>query len=133
MFGFDVVSPRGPYEGQGDGNGVLEGQGQPADGSYPAGDIETSGETVAFWVDLSTANLIDGQFTLGQDNAIAPNPLPPNPVTGSAIGQLYPAAKIGRGNYIYVYSDGQVPGPWVPWYHRNYFGISVINGVGING
>jgi hypothetical protein len=86
QFGF---ASRTGAPGAGDGNGVLEGwQG----GTGILCDYcETPGsELYMFWTDLSTANLIDGSFM--------------------------PAAKIGRGNLVYVVSVGGV----------NYFGIAVI-------
>jgi hypothetical protein len=95
------------------------------------------GEASMFWSDLSYANggtvgLIDGTF------------IPPaNPwssgsyiVTVNTVGNYLPAAKIGNGNYIYVWSGGSHN-----WYedasngyevgdsnHVNYFGIGNIYG-----
>jgi hypothetical protein len=110
QFGF---TPRGQYEGEGDGNGVLEGVSSNSPGQNGAG-YEGAGETAMFWVDLSTANglnvdLIDGAFS-----AASPTTWPsPNP-TGAAIDQYLPQAKLGQGNYIYAYSVNGT----------NYYGLS---------
>jgi type II secretory pathway pseudopilin PulG len=53
-FGF---LSRGTQAGQGDGNGIIQGYG---DGEL-SGAIQ-AGEPVMFWVDLSTANMVDGTF-----------------------------------------------------------------------
>ena len=56
-YGFTA---RGSLQGQGDGNGVIEG----AISLYPdrPGLVEGEGETPVFWADLSIANLLDGNF-----------------------------------------------------------------------
>lgn len=104
QFGF--IS-RGSGQGQGDGNGILEGS------SYGAssGRWEGGGETSAFWVDLSTARLIDGSFTTGTANSQINSG---SPVSGAQIDLYLPQAKLGGGNYVYVFSNNAV----------NYFGIS---------
>jgi prepilin-type N-terminal cleavage/methylation domain-containing protein len=112
---------RGTLPGQGDGNGVIE-------GSYGAatadGYCELMGETAQFWVDLTSANgqnlnLIEGGFNLGNvttscacyvgmfDNS-----------TGAIhnISNYFPAAKLGQGNYVYVWSQSGF----------NYYGVSVL-------
>ena len=61
---------------------------------------------MAFWVDLSTAHLIDQSFNKASETVS----------TGAAIASLIPTAKIGNGNYIYVYNYTSV----------NYFGISAV-------
>ena len=91
QFGF---AQRGTAPGEGDGNGIIEGNGAP---------FGQGGETTMFWVDLTTANglnvnLIDGSFSAATPNSDAPS---------TAAASLYlPAAKLGNGNYIYVYSGG---------------------------
>ena len=123
QFGF---TQRGQYTGQGDGNGVIEGSIANAANNY-YGNAETAGETLMFWVDLTTANglnlaLIDGNFS-------SANPTTPSAsdITGTGIALYLPPAKLGRGNYIYVYSGGFVQnlGPGNSD-DTNYFGISAV-------
>jgi prepilin-type N-terminal cleavage/methylation domain-containing protein len=114
-FGF---TPRGSEPGQGDGNGIIEGN---VNGS-PTGNegyILDTGETGLFWVDLTTANglnlnLIEGKFNTASLTQ-------PGPITGNAIGNYYPSAKLGQGNYIYVTSAGSTQSAG-----QNYFGMAVI-------
>lgn len=114
QFGF---AARGLGEGQGDGNGVIEGLwGCGWTTNYGIG--EATGETVTFWVDLSGAaggNLINGTFTVGSETAI-----PPQVTLTSTpnVAAFFPDARIGGGNYVYVYSSGGI----------NYFGLSAVTG-----
>ena len=117
-FGF---TPRGQYAGQGDGNGVIEGVNQNGPGGN-FGYMDGAGETVMFWVDLSTANglnvnLIEGSFS-------AASPTTPVIITGAAINTYFPQAKIGGGNSIYVFSGSAFAND-----QQNYFGLSLITGV----
>lgn len=110
-FGF---AARGANGGQGDGNGVIEGyNGTSALGYFQAG------ETLSFWSDLSVGNaatpmninLIDGSFTLyALPTTAAPT------ITSANASSYYPAAKLGRGNSIYVYSTNGT----------NYYGIAPV-------
>jgi prepilin-type N-terminal cleavage/methylation domain-containing protein len=119
------LSPRGlcsastPCYGEGDGNGVIEGVTGGGAG-LNTGLAICTGENGLFWIDLTTANglnlgLIDGSFSSAQKNA----PFPGTPTSAATIltvmGQCEPAAKLGRSNYIYVYSSGGI----------NYWGMSV--------
>ena len=112
-FGF---SARGASPGMGDGNGVIEG----SVGGNGDGFIQ-GGETLAFWTDLSVGcvtstgcaaplniNLVDGSFSTATPAAAAPS------IAATALSSYFPAAKLGRGNYVYVYSTNGT----------NYFGIS---------
>jgi hypothetical protein len=117
-FGF---KPRGLYHGEGDGNGVLEGVN--ADGvGYNHGPIQRAGETVMFWVDLSQADLIDGTFNTATRNIPVTSD-----VTGAALNEWFPQAKMGQGNYLYVYGGGVAccvsagGGNGI-----NYFGLSAV-------
>jgi hypothetical protein len=58
---------------------------------------------------LSTAKLIDGSFT-----SASPNATPPAIVSGSALDQYFPTARIGQGNYIYVYNNAITGATAVP-------------------
>jgi prepilin-type N-terminal cleavage/methylation domain-containing protein len=110
-FGFASRSASGTA-GEGDGNGVIEGIG-------PVGFYQI-GETLSFWVDLSVGNpgtpmnvnLIDGSFSSYTSPTVTSAS-----VVASAISAYFPAAKLGRGNSVYVYSTGGT----------NFFGITNIS------
>jgi prepilin-type N-terminal cleavage/methylation domain-containing protein len=112
QFGFVA---RGSSAGEGDGNGIIEGVNHTNGQNY--GYAEGGGETVMFWVDLSTANLIDGGFSTA-------SPSVPVAISVTALPNYFPAAKLGGGNYFYVFSTSATgfPGP-------NYFGLSNITNV----
>jgi prepilin-type N-terminal cleavage/methylation domain-containing protein len=117
-YGF---AARGSYPGEGDGDGVIEGITADA-ASMNIGKRIFGGETAIFWEDLSQAGLIDGYFNTG----IATSP--PASVTTPQVASYFPRAKIGRGNYVYVYSGG-----WIGWFGGwgftdglNYFALSGI-------
>jgi prepilin-type N-terminal cleavage/methylation domain-containing protein len=109
-FGF---AARGQYAGQGDGNGLL--QGNPGNSPETVdGFVLITGEIGMFWVDLSTVHLIDQTFNTA------------NPViniedqSGSAIAYYTPTAKLGNGLYVYVYSYNAI----------NYFALSGLTSLG---
>jgi prepilin-type N-terminal cleavage/methylation domain-containing protein len=114
-FGFTA---RGPYAGEGDGNGVIEGVNANAAG-HNVGIAEGAGETVMFWVDLSTVNLIEGNF-----NTASPTTPAGSAITGTALNNYFPQAKLGNGNYFYVYSGSYTAASPI-----NYFGISAIQNI----
>jgi len=127
QFGF---TPRGTGQAEGDGNGVIQGD------ECISGQSETSGETVAFWVDLTTANglnvnLIDGGF-----NTASPIGTSRAAVTGADIANYVPQAKIGGGNYIYVWSGGINASPMYTGCSGalgdgiNYYGLSAVTTLG---
>jgi len=119
QFGF---AARGTQKGQGDGNGMIEGNYT----SSAAGNEQSAGETVMFWVDLSSAvagNLIDGGF-----NTASSTVQPSADVTGTNINLWYPQAKIGRGNYVYVYDTYYYSSGFVSL-GVNYFGLSAVNNI----
>jgi prepilin-type N-terminal cleavage/methylation domain-containing protein len=105
-FGFTA---RGSLEGQGDGNGLLEGNYTGTDNSNVSGVWGPVGETGMFWVDLSKVSLIDGSF-----NAVTS--IGPRADQHGNYGRFFPTAKLEKGNYISVFSEGGV----------NYFGMSGI-------
>jgi len=123
QFGF---TPRGTYAGQGDGNGVIEGIcGGGPNQNYAF--CQAAGETGMFWVDLTTANglnldLIDGSF-----NTATPTGSLGSSVTGTLINLYLPTAKLGNGDYVYIWSggisgsNGQSAGNGL-----NYYGISAV-------
>ena len=117
------LTPRGPYAGQGDGNGTLQGNSANIASGANWGWVDGAGETVMFWVDLTTANglnlnLIDGSFS-------AASPITNVNVAASQLSSYFPAAKIGGGNYFYIWSynnNSQTGSP-------NYFGLSAVSAV----
>jgi prepilin-type N-terminal cleavage/methylation domain-containing protein len=115
MFGF---AARGAYAGEGDGNGLLEGveYDAPAENS---GIYEATGETVVFWRDLSSAQMIDQTFNTASELFTPGSDLG----SSSTWNKYYPQAKIGRGNYIYVFSINGA----------NWFDLSVITYVYVAG
>jgi len=116
MYGF---AARGAGPGQGDGNGVIEGT---LFGGH--GTLVFGGETEMFWVDLSHAGLIDGGFV--QNNMLGA----PASVSLTQVAMYMPEAKLGGGNYIYVWSGGWLgfSGISITGDGINYFGLSAIMG-----
>jgi len=114
---------RGTSPGQGDGDGIVEGIGN-------AGTINllslSGGETEMFWVDLAAANLVEGGFS---NNGI----LWPSVVTLANLSQWLPPAKIGQGNYIYVWSEPAASGGTAQSNGFNYFGLSQITALSVAG
>ncbi|MGA2869394.1 MAG: prepilin-type N-terminal cleavage/methylation domain-containing protein [Verrucomicrobiota bacterium] len=86
------LAARAGSVGSGDGNGLIE--------AGAAGGNQEAGENRLFWNDLSTTQLINGQF-VGQDcvqevgTCVAES-------TPTGISSIIPAATIGRGNYITI-------------------------------
>jgi prepilin-type N-terminal cleavage/methylation domain-containing protein len=115
QFGF---AARGAFPGQGDGNGLIQGQGNTAGGALQG--TTQFGEPILFWMDLTSAggqnlNLIEGNFS-------TPGYL--NTGGGANLALLFPTAKIGNGNYFYVYSGGTTGSDSI-----NYFGMSVVTNI----
>jgi prepilin-type N-terminal cleavage/methylation domain-containing protein len=109
QYGFKT---RGQYAGEGDGSGILQGVALDA-ANQEAGEFELTGETTMFWADLTVANLVEGGFT-----AASPHVVPGADVIGAAVGNYFPTAKLGAGNYIYVQGDlGTM---------QNYYSISIV-------
>jgi len=111
QFGF---SPRGSYCGEGDGDGII--QGMWANAAASCSGTSPNGEEGLFWVDLTTANglninMIDGGFSTASATSYVT-------VTGTKLDLYMPQAKLGRGNYIYVWGGASSNG--------NYFGILAI-------
>jgi hypothetical protein len=115
------LAARGPYAGQGDGNGLLEGNTGAGPGTHYTITIG-AGETAMFWNDLSSAGLIEGSFFLPSSTA-----MPTSNVTGNAINGYLPAAKIGGTNYVYVYGSPQ--GCGLTQSYPNMFGLSAISNI----
>jgi len=120
-FGF--YARGGGAQAEGDGNGLIEGQ----NGNVTPGVSVFCGEAQLFWTDLSQANMIDGggysasNLTCGNFT-----------VTPSQVANYLPAAKIGQGNFVFVWSGGWLEignynfGTSQDRY--NYFGLSAVIG-----
>jgi prepilin-type N-terminal cleavage/methylation domain-containing protein len=127
-FGFTTVDPLGGTRGQcgagsGDGDGLIDGNGFACTHGYPNTLSQLSGETGYFWSDLTYAN--------GMNLGLIPWSLNTSCLAfvdnGSAfacwsssprIAAWLPPARLGGGNYFYVYENGV-----------NYYGLSYISGV----
>lgn len=107
-FGFIA---RGIHPGQGDGNAIIEGN-YANNTATNWGLIIMGGETAVFWRDLTTAKLLDGGSNTR--SSILCTPGCTGVFTGN-FGDYFPAASIGNGNYIHVYSTTK----------QNYFGLSI--------
>ena len=118
QFGFIA---RGTGTGQGDGNGIIE-AGQWATGAGLSGG---AGEELVFWVDLSAARLIDGGFSAA--NFSVP---PGSAATGATLNLYLPQAKLGNGNYVYVFSGGWGDNSGTASNGVNYFGINAVISLG---
>jgi prepilin-type N-terminal cleavage/methylation domain-containing protein len=103
-----------PGPGNGNENGVIEGSGGTNGAPF------TCGEAGLFWSDLSQAKLVDGSF-----NSV-PNGACPGSVTGSAVANYIPVAKIDSGSNVYVWSGGWAVVQGAPD-SRNYFGLSSVS------
>ena len=92
--GFGLLTMAGTT-GRGDGNGLIDGT-----VTSPSAWCQECG---VFWVHLSQANLIDGSFssTAAQLDAATPVAVP-----AASVSNIFPLAKIGRGNYIAAGSAG---------------------------
>jgi prepilin-type N-terminal cleavage/methylation domain-containing protein len=114
QFGFIA---RGQYAGAGDGNGVIEANwgNSPASNTGLGG---ATGEETVFWVDLSTAGLIEGGFSTATITA--------RPGSSAIISQYLPKAKLGNGNYIYVFSGGWGDNSDTSSNGVNYFGLNNV-------
>ena len=107
--------PRGVIAGEGDGNSIIEGVNG---NTYVNENDQSGGETVVFWVDLTTANLIEGGFTKAAENN-----WPLVVLSGSVLDQYFPAGRIKGGNYIFVYNLNSM----------NYYQLGNITSVGLYG
>jgi prepilin-type N-terminal cleavage/methylation domain-containing protein len=124
QFGFGA---RGQYAGEGDGNGILEGVFHDT-AAMNNGTIGQTGELTMFWQDLSAARLIEAGFSSASSTT-----LPSGTITLSSspsVDAYLPAAKIGAGNYIYVWSSGSALSGNLNGLSSgslNFFGISAVS------
>ncbi len=114
---------RGTNPGEGDGNGVIEANLDDYAGAN-GGNFQLCGETGMFWVDLSTAGLIEGRINPSAYAGNAWWSCDAMPVVSAAgIAAYLPAAKLGNGNSVYVWSGG-----WQYNDEINYFGLASVSG-----
>jgi prepilin-type N-terminal cleavage/methylation domain-containing protein len=123
-------APRIDMEGYGDGNGVIEGCGGYMGGcNHDLSFIDrlngsaagAYGENCGFWLDLSTAKLIAGDFHM--DCFVYPSLRPDDPNGHSApedVPLFLPRARIGKGNYFHILSENR---------ETNYFAIAAVDSV----
>ena len=120
QFGF---AARGTNGGEGDGNGVIEGTVIAATG---CGQCPIYGETGVFWVDLSQAGLIEGGFNTATETA---GSFSLTLTSTPSVSSFFPPAKLGGGNYIYMWSGGNAVGQNGDSQDgQNYFGLSAVTG-----
>lgn len=119
QFGFVT---RAGSAGRGDGDGLIAGLNYLGSTVY---NWTQNAEAMFFWEDLSTAKLIKGAFSTATDADVG--------TVTSNFGLYYPEAKIGNGNYVYVYSG--VPGCVACWQNpsTNYYGISIPASISVGG
>ena len=89
-------------------DGFATGQGSNGDGVIGNNGVScaSNGETILFWVDLSTKGLIRGK--LSKTSPVAGN-IQNFTVTGDAIAAYTPPARIGNSHYITLWSGGVYP------------------------
>jgi len=117
QFGFVA---RGNFAAQGDGNGIIQTTGCGGSSCPYNGGEQTIGEQGLFWVDLSQVGLVEGGFNTATADSVNFSVTTP--------GAYSPEAKLGSGNYVYVWSGG-VGTTGATTNGVNYFGISVITNV----
>jgi len=113
-FGFTLaIGCVGTTKGRRDGNGLI-------DGDPNSTTAQATGETALFWIDLSTANLIDGTFP--NSGGVMSCVIGSSILSSTTMGEFLPVAKIGYGNYLYVYD----------YSGTNWYGLSAATSVDIN-
>jgi prepilin-type N-terminal cleavage/methylation domain-containing protein len=95
QFGFVT---RAGTQGRGNSNGLIEGY-RYGTGVFSEGQ---GGETLFFWEDLSQANMIEGVFNTATDAAFS------TLIYRSEVPLYLPAAKLGNGNFLYVWSQNGI-------------------------
>ena len=89
-----------------------------------------TGEVSLFWNDLANAGLIGGNFIyIGGGYGTTGYNLAPQ--TGAEIAKYIPPAKLGSGNYIYIWNGGVDPQIWMGGGNNgvNYFGLAQVQNV----
>lgn len=114
---------RGTWPGQGDGDGKIIGN--RGCSSCTAGHRQ-GGETVMFWVDLSASGLIDTNFSLATSSA-APGGV--GSISGDALDNYLPRAKIGNGNHLFVFTSTVTTAAFPYDDGISYYGLSKIESI----
>jgi prepilin-type N-terminal cleavage/methylation domain-containing protein len=94
QYGFPAS---GGMEGEGDGNGLIEGYQGNGNGANPCGCVDDSGEGIVFWVDLSMSGFIQDGMTTGTYTTVGFT-ITSYPAT------LFPAAKINSSAFVFAWS-----------------------------
>lgn len=123
--GFGFVA-RGTGPGQGDGNDILEGNVCTGAGCN-AGTLEGRGEVITFWMDLSSAGLIEGTFNSGS-STVAYNF---TSTSSPSLSDVFPQGKIGQNTYLLAFSGGAFNPPWSNW-KTNGFNYIELQTIGNN-
>ena len=116
QYGFTVGSACNGNRGSRDGNGLIEGY------IAPATFDQTTGETALFWQDLTSA-FADSRLgeAYGDSGNGKPIRCQLNQRWSTAdISVYFPIARIGLGDFLYVYSVNGA----------NWYGLSTINSIG---
>jgi prepilin-type N-terminal cleavage/methylation domain-containing protein len=114
-YGFTNHTGSTSTAGQGNGDGIIDtslGPYTTPPMTYTSTENVQSGETMAFWVDLSSAaggNLIEGGFTVGALTGFNVG------WTTATLSRYLPVAKLGGGNFVHVTEINGV----------NYYGVDV--------
>lgn len=118
-FGF---KSRGAYAGEGDGNGIIEGNCPDNAAGDNDGFYAGCGELAMFWVDLSTAALINS--TIKASGAgypiITTNHSTITMTSTPPISSWLPPASLGTSNFVYLFSFNGT----------NYFAVSTVTQIG---
>jgi hypothetical protein len=113
------LASRGQFRGEGDGNGLIEGNyNNTANGNLAM--WENGGETTLIWNDLSVAGLIGGSFP--EASASTPRMGVYTSATSPSLSSFFPTGKIS-GTYIYIWSPIDGGG-------GNFFGLSALIDMG---
>ncbi len=102
--------------GEGDGNGLIQGN----NGGVTS-QVFTQ-EAGMLWNDLSTANIMDGNYTQNagnKDAAAVPA------IAATTVAQVFPPARLGRGNYVTSGSTGSIN----YWFIAGIGAVTVSTGV----
>jgi len=129
-FGFVA---RGTNLGQGDGNGLIQGNCSYQGGSFCSpfvspfslSAIQASGENPMFWEDLSTAKLIEGNFsTASCCSSTMPAQGSISETSTPALKDYFPRAKLGESYFIRVGNGGPQYFSGLSLTQKNYFDLS---------
>jgi prepilin-type N-terminal cleavage/methylation domain-containing protein len=116
QFGFTVGASCDGTQAHRDGNGLIDGGTAVSNNALS----QTMNEAALFWQDISSSvagNIIDGQFPNSGGTPIACGTAIALMIT--TVSEYFPAGKIGKGNYIYVYNNTGA----------NWYGLSAVTSI----